>query len=51
MNLLLNRKSTTKKVRDIVHDERALKKAAKASIKDQKQIHRQAVRLRAQTAR
>ena len=51
MNLLLNRKPTTKKVREIVHDDRALKKAAKESIKDQNQIRKQAARLRTQSVR
>lgn len=50
MNLLL-RKSTKKSVRRIVLDDRALKKAAKESIKDQKKITAKAAKLRAQMAR
>lgn len=51
MNISLRRQPTTKKVREVVRNDRALKKAAKASIQDQKKIHKQATRLRAQVAR
>lgn len=50
MKLSLKRKATSVKVRDVVLDERALKKAAKESIKDQNKVHEQAVRLRARAA-
>lgn len=51
MNLLLKKKTATRPVRYIVLDDRALKKAAKESIKDQKNITAQAAKLRTQLAR
>lgn len=50
MNVLQTKK-TTKNVRDIISDERALKRAARASIKDQKKVATKAAKLRAQMAR
>lgn len=44
-------KDTTKSVRNIVRDDRALKKAAKESIRDQKNISLKAAKLRVQSAR
>ncbi len=51
MNLLRFKKQTKKDVRDVVYDERALKKAARESIQDQKRVAKQASKLRAQLAR
>jgi hypothetical protein len=51
MNILRIKKTTTKNVRDVIYDERALKKAAKESIKDQKQVTKKATKLRTQLAR
>jgi hypothetical protein len=46
MNTLFKKKTTTKSVRHIVLDDRALKKAVKESIKDQKKITAKADKLR-----
>jgi len=51
MNLLRLKKPVKKDVRDVIYNERALKKAAKESIKDQKKVTEKAIRLRAQMAR
>ncbi len=48
---LFNKKLAKKSVRNIVLDDRALKKAAKESIKDQKNISTMAAKLRSQLAR
>lgn len=50
MKSLFRKRTGTNTVRDTVSDKAKLKKAAKASIKDQKNISRQATKLRAQTA-
>jgi hypothetical protein len=51
MNVLRIKKPAKKNVRDVVYNERALKKAAKESIKDQKRVTKKASKLRAQLAR
>lgn len=51
MNILFLRKPAKKNVRAIIHDEQALRKAAKESIKDQKEVTKKATKLRAQPAR
>lgn len=51
MSILSIKKRSQKDVRDVIYNERALKKAVKESIKDQKAVTKKAVRLRAQHAR
>ncbi len=51
MNLLRLKKSTKKDIRDVVYNERALKKAARESIQDQKRVTKKATKLRAQLVR
>ena len=43
-------KKTQKNIRDVINDDRAIKKAAKASMKEQKKITTKAAKLRTQTA-
>ena len=50
MNLLLKKKSVKQSLRHIVVDDRSLRKAAKASIRDQKKITIEAGKLRSQLA-
>lgn len=44
-------KKPQKNIRDVINDDRAIKKAAKASIRQQKKVTVKAAKLRAQTAR
>lgn len=50
MKLRLRKRTTTNTVRDTVLSERRLKKAAKESIKDQKNLSKSAAKLRTHTA-
>ncbi len=50
MNILRIKKSAPKKIRDVIYDEQAVKKATKESIKDQKAVTKKATKLRAQLA-
>jgi hypothetical protein len=50
MNLLRLKKPAKKNIRDVIRDDRAIKKAAKESINDQKKITQQATALRTQRA-
>lgn len=51
MNLLQHKKPGKKNIRDVIDNERALKKAAKESIEDQKKVSQKAAVLRAELAR
>lgn len=51
MNILRFKKSAKKDAHDVVYNERALKKAARESIQDQKRVTKKASKLRAQLAR
>lgn len=51
MNLLRLKKPAKKNIRDVIRDDRAIKKAARESINDQKKITQKAITLRAQRAR
>jgi hypothetical protein len=51
MNKLQFKKPAKKNIRDVIDNERAIKKAAKESINDQKKITQKAAMLRAEMAR
>lgn len=51
MKVLFIRKHRKKNIRDIIFNERAIKRAAKESIKDQKLITKKATELRTHSAR
>ncbi len=50
MNILRIKKPVQKSVRDVVYDTRALKKAARESIQDQKAVTKEAAKLRTHVA-
>ena len=50
MIFLRFKKVRKKDIRDVVYNERAIKKAAKESIQDQKKVTKRAAKLRAQHA-
>jgi hypothetical protein len=50
MNLIPTRRPVKKNIRDVVSNKRAVNKAVKESISDQKKVTLQAARLRAQEA-
>lgn len=51
MNLLRLKKPVKKNIRDVIKNERAINKAARQSIADQKKVTRKAVTLRAELTR
>lgn len=51
MNLVRLKKPVKKNIRDVIKDERAINKAARQSIDDQKAVARKAATLRAELAR
>ena len=51
MNILKFKKPEKKNIRDVINNERALKKATKESINDQKKVAQKAAVLRAEMAR
>ncbi len=51
MKFFQRKKQSRKDIREVVFDERAIKKAARESIKDQKKVTQKATKLRAQHAR
>jgi len=51
VNILRRTKQSPDKARAVVYDKKAIEKAAKASIKDQKAVAKKATKLRVQTAR
>lgn len=51
MNILRNNKASADKTRAIIYDKKAIERAVRASIKDQKAVAKKAAKLRVQAAR